>query len=387
VNSEPKTENDPAAEADLEEGCPDGSATASEQATAFESVTASQTETASVQAGEAQLDAPADDREAPGSEEGPVTETEAQPVGGVRPRAEGSRLKAILEALIFVADQPISLDRMAAVLTDCSKKTLKETLAELEEEYEQRGGSLQIVEVANGYQFRTRAEFAPWIGKLRQQRFARLSRAALETLAIVAYRQPTTRAEVESIRGVDTGAVLGTLLERRLLRILGRKEVPGRPIIYGTTPEFLELFGLKSLKDLPTLREIKDMVDEARKAPDGEATEEEDEAAASGARSSPEFAGEEEAESEIESESQLEEEGEGEGEGPREEDEISPRELDEILKTTKTRLELYEADLQGDLQEDPEADLHEGQEAGRTGAAEETDDRKNPGQGDNPEEG
>jgi len=198
----------------------------------------------------------------------PPPESDRQARGRARP--EGSKLKSILEAMIFVSEQPISLERIAGVLTDCTRKDLKEVLNELEQEYQERGGALEIVQVANGYQFRTRAELAPWIGKMRQQRFARLSRAALEMLAIVAYRQPVTRAEAEAIRGVDSGAVLGTLLERRLLRILGRKEVPGRPILYGTTQEFLELFGLRNLKDLPTLREIKDMVVGAVEGPEGE---------------------------------------------------------------------------------------------------------------------
>ena len=286
-----------------------------------------------------------------------------------------------------MSEQPISLDRIAGVLTDCSRKDLKEILNELEEEYEERAGALQIVEVANGYQFRTRAEFAPWIGKLRQQRFARLSRAALETLAIVAYRQPVTRAEAESIRGVDSGAVLGTLLERRLLRILGRKEVPGRPILYGTTQEFLELFGLKSLKDLPTLREIKDMVDTSRERAEGEEGEiepgegaPEEERASHDAQAVPKGpvpvdsedafeSDEEEAAWEAGDRSGLE--GGWEEEERTPEEEITPQELDEILKTTKTRLELYEADLQEE-------------EAGRTGPAQKTDESKKAGEDGDP---
>jgi segregation and condensation protein B len=198
----------------------------------------------------------------------------------------------------------------------------------------------------------------------------------------VAYRQPVTRAEAEAIRGVDSGAVLGTLLERRLLRILGRKEVPGRPILYGTTPEFLELFGLRNLKDLPTLREIKDMVDTAQKGADGEeeeASEVKESAQPEGEDSVP-SADEDSSESEEE-EYEPEEETEGELEGgweeeePITEDDLSPRELDEILKSTKTRLELYEADLQAE------------EEAGQKESAEGSDDDKKPGEDETPGQG
>lgn len=312
----------------------------------------------------------------------PDEKTENTPGPAPGRQADGSRLKSILEALIFVSEQPISLDKMAGVLPDCPRQRLKELLSELEEEYREREGALEIVEVANGYQFRTRPEFSPWIGRLRQQKFARLSRAALETLAIVAYRQPVTRAEAESIRGVDSGAVLGTLLERRLLRILGRKEVAGRPILYGTTPEFLELFGLKSLKDLPTLREIKEIVDEAEQEA-AEAAEMEQpalegigpEEAAEGAPAGEATASEAEEEDEYEDEDEGEHE---EGEEPAEDEEflsdeeMTPGELDEILKSTRTRLELYEADLQ-------EAEKAEG--------AEPAEEDKEKEEGGDPDEG
>jgi len=303
-----------------------------------------------------------------------------------RPQADASKLKPILEALIFVSEQPISLDRMAGVLPDCPKKKLKELLAELVQDYEERGAALEIVEVANGYQFRTRVEFAPWLGRLRQQKFARLSRAALETLAIVAYRQPVTRAEAESIRGVDSGAVLGTLLERGLLRILGRKEVPGRPILYGTTQEFLELFGLKNLKDLPTLREIKDMVETSEEgAEEGAQGEEaEEEVAASDAEGPAEAADEaspapsedEDDEEEYEDDDEIDSDDEwSEDEEPLGDEEITAGELDEILKSTKTRLELYEADV-------------EEEDAGRTEPARETEGKEETKKsGDNPDEG
>jgi segregation and condensation protein B len=278
------------------------------------------------------------------------------------PGGEGSRLKSILEALIFVSEQPISLDRMAGVLSDCSRARLKQVLDELEQDYEIRAGALEIVKVANGYQFRTRAEFAPWIGRLRQQKFTRLSRAALETLAIVAYRQPVTRAEAEAIRGVDSGAVLGTLLERRLLRILGRKDVAGRPILYGTTQEFLELFGLNSLKDLPTLKEIKDIVEQAEREAGEEGAREAEtgrEAAGAPAGAAADEDGQrlDGEDSAPRSEKREQEEGGEEGdfedgsdwsedEEPLPEEDFTPSKLDEILKSTRTRLELYQPDVE-----------------------------------------
>jgi segregation and condensation protein B len=336
------------------------------------------------QPGEGQVRAAPEVEEEESSDGGPAPPPEeSDRRGRGRARPEGSKLKSILEAMIFVSEQPISLERMAGVLTDCTRKDLKEVLNELEQEYEERGGALEIVQVANGYQFRTRAEFAPWIGKMRQQRFARLSRAALETLAIVAYRQPVTRAEAEAIRGVDSGAVLGTLLERRLLRILGRKEVPGRPILYGTTAEFLELFGLRNLKDLPTLREIKDMVDTAQEGAEGEeekTLEDQPVAEPEGQDSVPSAdedasESEEEEEGEPEAETEAAFEDEWEEEEPITEDDLSPRELDEILKSTKTRLELYEADLQAE------------EEGGQKESAEGSDDNKKPGEDETPGQG
>jgi segregation and condensation protein B len=334
------------------------------------------------QPGEAGVRAPSGVEEEGSSDGGPSPPPESDQRGRGRVRPEESKLKSILEAMIFVSEQPISLERIAGVLTDCTRKDLKEILNELEQEYKDREGALEIVQVANGYQFRTRAEFAPWIGKMRQQRFARLSRAALETLAIVAYRQPVTRAEAEAIRGVDSGAVLGTLLERRLLRILGRKEVPGRPILYGTTQEFLELFGLRNLKDLPTLREIKDMVDASQERPHGDGeevlTEEQVQHSAGEDSVPPEDADSsalEEEEVVPEPETGAELEGEWEEEEPNGEDDLSPRELDEILKSTKTRLELYEADLQAE------------EEAGQKASAEGSDDNKKPGEDETPGQG
>jgi len=169
------------------------------------------------------------------------------------------RLKAILESLLFAAGEPVSLNRLAAVLDSVPKEQIRDALIALGSQYAQGGRGLTVEEVAGGYQLRTRKEFAPQIRKLLAGKPPRLSRSLLETLAIVAYRQPVTRPEIEQVRGVDCGGVLETLLERRLIKIAGRKEAPGRPMLYATTPEFLEVFGLKDLDSLPDLKEFQEI--------------------------------------------------------------------------------------------------------------------------------
>jgi segregation and condensation protein B len=170
-------------------------------------------------------------------------------------------LKPILESLIFVSDAPLSLDRMCILLEEFDRGDIRSALMELTADYRQRGGAIILTEVAGGYQFRTLPEYADYLKRLTKTRVPKFSQSALETLAIVAYRQPITRAEIEYLRGVDCGGVLKTCLEKRLVRILGKKDVPGRPLIYGTTKEFLEMFSLKDLASLPTLKEIQDLGD------------------------------------------------------------------------------------------------------------------------------
>ncbi len=168
-------------------------------------------------------------------------------------------LKNIIETLLFVADTPLSTDRIKSIVPADTKK-IKDILWGLAREYEERNGGFLLVEVAGGYQIRTRPEYAEWIKKLVQPNPLRMSKAALETLTIIAYKQPIIRSEIEHIRGVDSGGILRMLLELKLIRVLGRKEIPGRPLIYSTTKRFLEIFGLKDLKDLPTPEEIKGLV-------------------------------------------------------------------------------------------------------------------------------
>ncbi len=165
-------------------------------------------------------------------------------------------LKHIIESLVFVSETPLSIDRLKTILDDVDRRDIRLALAELQGEYEDRKGGFVLQEVAGGFQFRTHADYSDWIKKLLKPSPTRLSRAALETLAIIAYKQPIIRADVEHIRGVDSGGVLRMLLERKLIRVLGRKDIPGRPMIYGTTKEFLELFNLKDLGELPSPKEI-----------------------------------------------------------------------------------------------------------------------------------
>jgi segregation and condensation protein B len=167
--------------------------------------------------------------------------------------------RRILEALILASPEPVSAARLAEIVPECKAPDVVDRVAELNTQYQEQDRAFEIWEVAGGYQIRTRAEFSGYLQQLQKQRPLRLSRASLDTLSIVAYKQPVTRAEIEEIRGVDTGAVLKSLLDRRLLRIAGQREVPGRPMLYATTRRFLEVFGLDSLAELPSLRELRDL--------------------------------------------------------------------------------------------------------------------------------
>jgi len=169
-------------------------------------------------------------------------------------------LKAILESLLFVSPEPLSAVRLVSVLGDVTKVEVERTLRSLGDELEQEGRGIRLVEIAGGYRLVTKQEYASWIKRLDKAKSStKLSRSALESLAIIAYKQPLVRSEIEEIRGVETSGVVRTLLERKLVRIVGRKEVPGRPIMYGTTKFFLEHFGLNDLSQLPPLREFKEL--------------------------------------------------------------------------------------------------------------------------------
>jgi segregation and condensation protein B len=170
-------------------------------------------------------------------------------------------LVGVLESLIFVSDKPLTIAALSK-LSQAPSADVRDGVAQISEHY--RGRGIELVEVANGYQFRSALANAPFVRDLVGGKPTKLSRAQIETLAIVAYRQPVTRPEVDEIRGVDCGAALKVLLERELIKVIGRKEEPGRPLLYGTTTAFLELFSLKSLRDLPTLKEFTDLTPESR---------------------------------------------------------------------------------------------------------------------------
>ena len=165
--------------------------------------------------------------------------------------------KSIVEAILFAAEKPVRPRHIAQVVEGLDVRKVRKLIAELRGEYDEGGRAFQIEEIADGYQILTRPEFRAWVVAARRaKRSTRLSEAALEALAIVAYKQPVIRARVEDIRGVQCDQVLRMLMERRLIRIVGRADTPGRPLLYGTTKEFMERFGLKSLKDLPTQRDL-----------------------------------------------------------------------------------------------------------------------------------
>jgi segregation and condensation protein B len=197
--------------------------------------------------------------------------TEATQAAGITTEAEaatspatvpGERLGSILESLLFASDKPLSTRELRELVGEPDLGVVRQAIETLAVQYADRG--LRLVEVAGGYQFRTAPENAAWVQKLLAVRPVRLSRAQLETLSIIAYRQPITRPEIDEIRGVDSGAVLRLLLDRTLIRILGKKEEPGRPLLYGTTKEFLEFFHLRDLGELPTLREFHELSEEHR---------------------------------------------------------------------------------------------------------------------------
>jgi segregation and condensation protein B len=167
--------------------------------------------------------------------------------------------KAIIEALVFASEAPLSVERIAEILTGAEKAFISQALQELARDYDERKGGIQLQAVAGGYQFRTRPDISAWVKKLRTAKPVGVSPAALETLAIIAYRQPVVKADIDRFRGVDTAGALRGLLEKKLVRIVGRKDVPGKPILYGTTRKFLEVFNLQDLSALPTLRELKEL--------------------------------------------------------------------------------------------------------------------------------
>lgn len=175
---------------------------------------------------------------------------------------ERKELKQILEALIFVSDKPLGINQIKEVLGDLPEQDIRQLTEELDREYQQTSRSFAIQEVAGGFRMITRPEFAPWLKALYKSKMKeRLTRPSLETLAIIAYKQPVTKPEIEAIRGVNVDGVITTLLERNLIRIAGRKDTIGRPLLYTTTNEFLQHFGLSSISDMPKLPEVQQLTE------------------------------------------------------------------------------------------------------------------------------
>jgi segregation and condensation protein B len=209
---------------------------------------------------------PDEESTATAADEAPDADTDAEvEPARAEPPAEAptsrEHRKRVLESLVFVSDQIITAQQLARIVKAKSAE-VRELLLELVQEYAGRG--IELVEVSSGFQFRSAAASAPFVRDLVAARPVRLTRAQLETLALVAYRQPITRPEIDDVRGVDSGSALKVLLERGLLKILGRKDEAGRPLLYGTAPYFLEFFGLRGKQELPTLREFTDLTEENR---------------------------------------------------------------------------------------------------------------------------
>jgi len=188
---------------------------------------------------------------------------------------DGTSLKTIVEAALLAAGRPLDVDALAALFDEGAQPdaaTLRDALEELARDYDGRG--IEVREVSSGWRIQVRASFAPWVSRLWEEKPGRYSRALMETLAIIAYRQPITRGEIEDIRGVAVSTnIVKTLLEREWVRVVGQRDVPGRPSLYATTRQFLDYFGLRSLEDLPPLAEIRDLVSidgELDLAPEGQ---------------------------------------------------------------------------------------------------------------------
>lgn len=168
-----------------------------------------------------------------------------------------NNLKSAIEALIFASEKPITVEQIKKVLDGLDAPSINRIITELKNEYEAQNRGIRVVEIAGGFQMITNSNFASFLKKLLKSRNSeKLSKPALESLAIIAYKQPLTKAEIESLRNVNVDGVMKSLVEKNLIRICGRKKVPGRPFVFGTTREFLEHFGLKSLQDLPKMEDF-----------------------------------------------------------------------------------------------------------------------------------
>ncbi|MDD5252453.1 MAG: SMC-Scp complex subunit ScpB [Candidatus Omnitrophota bacterium] len=182
---------------------------------------------------------------------------------------EENNFKSAIEALIFASEKPATIDQIKKVLNIPDAASVRKVIEELKVEYETQSRGLRIVEIAGGFQMIAATAFSPFLKKLFKYRFNdKLSKPALESLAIIAYKQPLTKSEIESLRNVNVDGVMKSLLDKNLIRICGRKKIPGRPFVFGTTRQFLEHFGLKSLDDLPKMDEFNALAKEAENRAD-----------------------------------------------------------------------------------------------------------------------
>jgi len=170
-------------------------------------------------------------------------------------------LKSVVEGLIFAQPEPVGIERLKAAIGEASAEQIKSVADELQNEYEQRNRGFVLTKVAGGYQFRSLPSVAPWILEIKKVKPSRVSRASLEVLTIIAYNQPVTRGGIEQIRGVESGPTIRSLIDRDLVTVVGRKDIPGRPLLYGTSKRFLEVFGLPDLASLPPLPEAESITD------------------------------------------------------------------------------------------------------------------------------
>jgi segregation and condensation protein B len=242
-----------------------------EAVTGAETETAAETETETETESDTEVDAVADGSEAEisadagGESDEDLDDMDAEPEGDSRPQAaqlDEAAFTALIEALLYAADKPLTIARLRQLTRVADTGRIQAALERLATAHAESG--IILSHISGGYSFRTNSRFSPWVQQLIQGRPVRLSRAQLETLAIVAYRQPITRPEIDQIRGVDSGATLKLLLDRSLVRILGKREEVGRPLLYGTTREFLDFFSLNDLRELPTLREFSELTEESR---------------------------------------------------------------------------------------------------------------------------
>jgi segregation and condensation protein B len=194
------------------------------------------------------------------AEDSPASPLPPSPDGDIEVTATRAELKPVIEALLFVADEPLPFNQLLKILGEVEASDVRAALEELANEYEQRAGGLEVREIAGGWRISTRAQFHEFIRKyLKSKPTARLSLPALETLAVVAYKQPITVPEILEIRGVSSTSAIKTLLEKRLIVTKGRKETVGRPMMYGTSKEFLLQFGLRDLSELPSIEDFEDL--------------------------------------------------------------------------------------------------------------------------------